>query len=104
MVGVIVILDPVVVLKPLPVDGLADQLKLTKEGSLLTAPFKVKLPFAQIVVGATYSRNDLAQLWNYSGIQALARGVVTPRADNKIILFVTREKQSDHEHSPLSEI
>jgi hypothetical protein len=53
--------------------------------------------FAQITVGATYSRQDLARLWGYAGTQALARGVVTPRDDNKIILFVTRDKQSDHE-------
>src|SRR5262245_57099999 len=53
--------------------------------------------FAQITVGTAYSRHDLAQLWGYTGISALARGVVTPRDDNKIILFVTREKQADHE-------
>jgi hypothetical protein len=31
-------------------------------------------------------------LWGYAGYQALARGVVTPRADNKIILFITKDK------------
>jgi Domain of unknown function (DUF3427) len=53
--------------------------------------------FAKVTVGETYSRSDLAELWGYSGIQALARGVVTPKDDNKIILFVTRDKQSDAE-------
>jgi hypothetical protein len=31
-------------------------------------------------------------MWGYTGYQALARGVVTPRDDNKIILFVTKDK------------
>ena len=53
--------------------------------------------FSEIVVGSEYSRPDLAGLWGYAGFQALARGVVTPRRDNKIILFVTSEKQSESE-------
>jgi putative restriction endonuclease len=53
--------------------------------------------FNQIVVGKTYSRPDLAQLWGYAGYQALARGVVTPQNDDKIILFVTHEKQESFE-------
>lgn len=53
--------------------------------------------FSEIVVGSEYSRPDLARLWGYSGFQALARGVVTPQRDNKIILFVTSEKQSESE-------
>lgn len=53
--------------------------------------------FDQIVVGETYSRPVLAELWGYSGYQALARGVVTPKNDNKIILFVTHEKQQSFE-------
>ena len=31
----------------------------------------------------------------YAGIEALQRGVVTPRGDNKIILFVTENKNPD---------
>src|SRR4051812_33679155 len=50
--------------------------------------------FDQVTVGQAYSRPDLARLWGYSGYQALARGVVTPSDDNKIILFVTGEKQA----------
>ncbi len=53
--------------------------------------------FDQINVGSTYSRQDLALLWGYSGYQALARGVVTPRGGNKIVLFVTHEKQQSLE-------
>jgi hypothetical protein len=53
--------------------------------------------FDQIAVGSSYSRNTLAHLWGYADFHALARGVVTPRNDNKIILFVTHEKQSGHE-------
>lgn len=49
--------------------------------------------FDNIEQGKTYSRQDLAQLWGYAGYQAIARGVVTPKGNNKIILFVTKEKQ-----------
>lgn len=44
--------------------------------------------------GKRYSRVKLAALWGYKGLQALARGIVTPSNDNKIILFVTHEKRS----------
>jgi hypothetical protein len=54
----------------------------------------VPVSFDTIAIGQTYSRNDLARLWGYTAYQALARGVVTPRDDNKIILFVTKEKQA----------
>ena len=53
--------------------------------------------FDNIVKGREYSRNTLAEIWGYSGYQALARGVVTPRADNKVILFVTEHKQDSSE-------
>jgi putative restriction endonuclease len=53
--------------------------------------------FAQIKVGESYSRQELAVLWGYAGFQALARGVATPKDDNKIILFVTHEKQTNAE-------
>ena len=55
------------------------------------------MTFQNIQAGQTYSRPRLADLWGYSGYQALARGVVTPRDDNRIILFVTEEKQSFQE-------
>jgi len=55
------------------------------------------ITFQNICVGEKYSRPQLAELWGYSGYQALARGVVTPRDDHRIILFVTEEKQSFQE-------
>ncbi len=53
--------------------------------------------FDRIAIGESYSRNELAALWGYSSMHAIARGVVTPKNDNKIILFVTHEKQADAE-------
>ncbi len=53
--------------------------------------------FAQITIGGSYSRPQLAILWGYAGSEALSRGVVTPKDDNKIILFVTGEKQESAE-------
>lgn len=53
--------------------------------------------FDQIMVGKTYSREELAELWGYASMHAIARGVVTPKDDSKIILFVTHEKQAGSE-------
>lgn len=53
--------------------------------------------FNRIFRGSGYSRNTLADLWGYSSYHAIARGVVTPKNDNKIILFVTEEKQDSLE-------
>jgi hypothetical protein len=53
----------------------------------------MSVTFQNIQVGQPYSRQRLAELWGYSGYQALARGVVTPKDGNTIILFVTEEKQ-----------
>lgn len=53
--------------------------------------------FQAIEKGNDYSRKKLAELWGYDSFNALARGVVTPRNDTKIILFVTEEKQSSAE-------
>ena len=55
------------------------------------------ISFAKITKGATYSRQALAELWGYASFHAIARGVVTPREDNKIVLFVTEEKQPSAE-------
>ncbi len=49
--------------------------------------------FDSIKVGTEWDRNQLARLWGYQSFHAIARGVVTPAHDNKIILFVTEEKQ-----------
>ena len=53
--------------------------------------------FEKLKVGGSYSRQDLADLWSYKGVQALARGVVTPAGTKNIILFVTKEKQASFE-------
>ena len=53
--------------------------------------------FAAIRPGRTYSRHTLADLWGYSSFHAIARGVVTPAGDNKIVIFVTENKKSDRE-------
>jgi hypothetical protein len=53
--------------------------------------------FSELQTGKSYSRPTLAALWSYSSFQALSRGVVTPKGDNKIILFVTEEKQQSAE-------
>ena len=55
------------------------------------------ISFATIVIGHRYTRAHLATTWGYAGIQAIARGVVTPAEDNKIILFVTEEKRAGDE-------
>lgn len=55
------------------------------------------ISFAKIIKGAAYSRQQLAELWGYASFHAIARGVVTPRNDNKIVLFVTENKPSSAE-------
>ena len=55
------------------------------------------ISFAKISKAASYSRQQLAELWGYSSFHAIARGVVTPRGDSKIVLFVTEKKQSSAE-------
>ena len=57
----------------------------------------VPVSFADIKVGSAYSRGDLVRLWGYAGVEAISRGVVTPRDDNKIVLFVTLDKDADAE-------
>jgi hypothetical protein len=54
----------------------------------------VPVTFKSIRPGATYSRNDLAKAWGYKSFHAIARGIVTPQGGNKIIIFITEEKQS----------
>jgi hypothetical protein len=55
------------------------------------------ISFAKVTKEATYSRQTLAELWGYASFHAIARGVVTSRDDNKIVLFVTEEKQASAE-------
>jgi len=40
-------------------------------------------------VGKLYSREALALMWGYKSFHPLARGVVTPKSSNTIILFVS---------------
>lgn len=46
-------------------------------------------------MGSAYTRDELNDLWGYGGRAAFSRGVFTPDADNKIVLFVTQKKRSD---------
>ena len=55
----------------------------------------MNVSFDRMAVGNSYDRQELANLWGYVGIEALQRGVVTPRDDNKVILFVTENKHPD---------
>lgn len=55
------------------------------------------ISFDKIKAGTAYSRKQLADIWGYSSYHAIARGVVTPRDDRKIVLFVTENKQASAE-------
>lgn len=48
--------------------------------------------FAGLKPGHRYTIHDLAAHWGYADYHALARGVVTPRHQNVIILFMTEDK------------
>ncbi len=50
--------------------------------------------FSVIKVHTEWDRNELAELWGFKSFHAIARGVVTPAGDDKIILFVTEDKQA----------
>jgi hypothetical protein len=54
---------------------------------------RVSISFDGLVVGKSYDRQYLAEKWGYKDWHALARGIVTPKDENKIILFVTKIKQ-----------
>lgn len=53
------------------------------------------ISFESLVVGGSYDRPFLANLWGYKGWAALARGVIAPANTNVIILFITKEKQKE---------
>jgi 5-methylcytosine-specific restriction protein A len=53
----------------------------------------VSVSFERVEIGRDYTRPQLAELWGYKGYAALARGIVTPRGDSCVILFITRHKQ-----------
>jgi 5-methylcytosine-specific restriction protein A len=54
----------------------------------------VPVTFEKLILGEEYSRKVLAPLWGYKDWHPLGKGVFTPAKDNKIVLFVTREKQA----------
>lgn len=50
--------------------------------------------FDMLQVGQKYDRRKLAAAWGYASWEAIGRGIITPRGDNKMVLFVTKEKRS----------
>jgi putative restriction endonuclease len=52
------------------------------------------MDFSALTLGSRYTRPELARLWGYESHHALSRGVITPRGQNVIVLFVTRIKQA----------
>lgn len=50
--------------------------------------------FDSLVRWNSYDRPYLAKLWGYKGYQGISRGVVTPKGEKFIILFVTKDKQN----------
>ena len=54
----------------------------------------MQVRFDTIKIGDEWTREKLAELWGYKGRQAIDSGIVMPKDDNKIVLFITREKWS----------
>jgi putative restriction endonuclease len=52
-----------------------------------------KIDFSSLEIGQYYSRIQLAAIWRYNSYQGFSRGVFTPKNSNKIVLFVTKDKQ-----------
>ena len=51
------------------------------------------IDFTSLIIGNKYDRPYLSKLWGYESYEAISRGVVTPSGDNRIIFFITRDKQ-----------
>ena len=49
--------------------------------------------FSSLTIGHKYSRPTLAKIWGYKSYNAFGRGVFTPRDQNIIVFFITKEKQ-----------
>ncbi|MBN2035706.1 MAG: HNH endonuclease [Chitinispirillaceae bacterium] len=49
--------------------------------------------FSSISVGSRYERKFLAKLWGYKEYQAISKGVFSPRGQNILIFFITKDKQ-----------
>lgn len=52
------------------------------------------LDFSCINLGDQFDRTTLAKVWKYKSEEAIQRGVVTPKGENQIIIFVTYEKKN----------
>lgn len=63
--------------------------------------------FQGISVGGKYDRPTLATLWGYESFNAISRGVITPKNQKIVVLFITKEKQEcmtqyeDHIHDDI---
>lgn len=51
------------------------------------------MDFSSLAIGSRYTRPDLARRWGYASHKAIERGVVTPKGEKVVVLFVTRVKQ-----------
>lgn len=51
------------------------------------------ISFRKIFVGQSYDRPMLAKLWGYQDWHAIGKGIVKAIGSDKIILFITGEKQ-----------
>lgn len=49
--------------------------------------------FSTIVLNGEHDRPTLAELWGYESHHAISRGVFTPKGQNLVVLFITKEKQ-----------
>lgn len=54
---------------------------------------EAQIDFSQLIRGYRYDRNQLAALWGYEDFHAIGRGIVTPKNEKTIILFVTEKHQ-----------
>ncbi len=50
------------------------------------------IDMTSLVLGQSYTANDLANLWGYKSHHALIKGIFTPANENTLVLFVTKEK------------
>ena len=57
----------------------------------------MNIDFQTLVVGQAYSRRTLAKLWGYQDWHAIGKGIVKPVGVDKILLFITGEKQKSLE-------
>jgi hypothetical protein len=55
------------------------------------------ITFCNIRVGDSYSRKKSSSMWGYSSFHAIARGVVTPKGGNEVVLFFAEDKQEEAE-------